>query len=50
VGDNGGCPEEHLGQQWVASAKFVTAVKQDKHLMKAARRQLKSLLQDARCV
>ncbi len=48
LGDSVQSPEEKSRQRWVAAENFVAAIKGDKHLMKAARRQLKSLLQDAR--
>ncbi|BDA40695.1 probable actin-histidine N-methyltransferase at N-terminal half [Coccomyxa sp. Obi] len=46
--DKASSPQEKWRQQQVAMENFVAAVRGNKHHMKAARRQLKALLQDAR--
>lgn len=48
LGSSINAPEELWRQQWAVQETFVRAVMENKALMKAARQQLKALLQDAR--
>ncbi|CAL8466995.1 g6531 [Coccomyxa elongata] len=48
LGDKGSSPQEQWRQLRVAVEHFVAAVRGNKHHMRAARRQLKALLQEAR--